>query len=262
MFTNPMHNVNSQEFALAVRLGLVPGWRTFRKFGMNQNVVSGTQEIWPEGTPRVLPSAANLALLTSDSIQDDVVGITGTGAWVIQVEGLDANGVEITDQVNLRGTLPAFTSKAFLRINRMFVVTAGTNETNVGYISASIGGDVQAVIEGDEGQTHQTHYTVPAGHTFIVIHYDMGVGRMGGSTDLKVRSDIKLNYPDSGWRAISDIHLWDGGRASDDALREMLPALTELRQTVESTTSTQVDCSWGGYLVNNAHLPDGWLLDE
>ena len=262
MFVNPEHpDVKSGEFKLAVSLGLVPGWQIYRKFGLNDQVGSGTQEIWPPGTARVLPTAAALAIATSDDAQDDIVAITGTGSWTIGVNGLDANGDEITDYITMRGAVPAFTTKAFLRINRAWVETAGTSEVNTGNISVTIGGDLQAYIQAGTGQTLQTQFSVPRGRTFIVTSFQMGVGRMGGTSDLVVYSQIKGDYPDSTWRTASAIYLWNGQIVINNTSVHLLRERSEIRQVVSSTSATQTYGEWEGYLVDNSYLPEGWLLD-
>lgn len=261
MFNNPMANVNQSEFKLAVSLGLVPGWQIYRKFGLNDSISSGNQEIWPDSTPRVLPTTALLAVATSDDPQDDMVAITGTGAWRVGVNGLDANGEEITDYISMRGAVSAFTTKAFLRINRAWVETCGTGEVNAGTITITIDGNPQAYIAPDAGQTLQTQFTVPAGKTFVVTSFQMGAGRMGGSTDLAVLSQVKGFYPDSAWRTASAIYLWNGQIVINNTSVHLLPERSEIRQQVISTTSTQVYGEWEGYLVDNDYLPAGWLLD-
>jgi hypothetical protein len=241
--TQSVGGLTPDDMAVSVAVGHQNGWRILRKFGMDDGVASGTQEMWPVGTPRVLPTAAAVVSILSDDPADDEVAV-GTGAWTVTIEGLDANYDERTDAVT--------TTASFFRINRMYCVTAGTGEINAGNISASIGGDLQAYIEADEGQTHQTHYTVPAGHSFVVNASIVGVGRMGGSTDLHVLSQIKLAGADTAWRTISDIYLWDGSSHSNFGSVVLVPEKTEVRQQIVSTTTTQCYSIFSGYLVKNS----------
>ena len=146
----------------AVALGLVPGWRSFRKFGTNDSLASGTDEMWPLGTSRVRPTSAAVASAVSTAAADDV---GSTGALTLTIEGLDANYLEVSETIAMDGTTPSATTQTFLRVNRAYIATAGTGQTNAGHITITVGGDAQAYVEASEGQTHQTHYTVPADHT-------------------------------------------------------------------------------------------------
>jgi hypothetical protein len=137
------------------------------------------------------------------------------------------------------------------RVNRAFVLTAGTSEVNEGAISVSVGGNLQAYIETTEGQTHQTHYTVPDTHTLIVAYFSVGVGRMTGSTDCQVQSKIKLAGANGSWRTISDLYLYNSAIYRNEKSVTILPPGTEVRQLITSTATTQVFGVWGGYLIDN-----------
>ena len=90
------------DFDEQVALGLVPGFATFRKFGMNDAVTSGTEEVWSPGAVRVLPTSAGALSVVSSSTADDSAAV-GTGAWTIRVEGLDSNYEEIAETIILDG---------------------------------------------------------------------------------------------------------------------------------------------------------------
>jgi hypothetical protein len=244
-----------------IALGLVPGHRSYRKFGMNDAVPSGTSEMWPQGTLRVLPTTAGQFSISSSSIEDDTDkggAVPGTGAWTVTVEGLDSNYNEISETVSMNGTA-AVTSVGtdWFRINRMYNNNAGTNEINVGNITATIGGNPQAYIEANQGQTHQTHYTVPAGKTLMIVGYHLQVGRMSGSTDLHVLGQVRLfngGTGDEAWRTLSDIWLWNGQDWDNSTSATVAPQKTELRQRIVSSTTTQASGVISGYLLDNSIL--------
>lgn len=235
-------------FKLAVANGDVPNWETYRKFGMNDAIVAGTHDMWPKASVRTLPSAAAVVSVSSDNVADDG-DPGGTGAWTLTIEGLDADYLEISETITLNGTTAVTTSASFLRVNRAYVVTAGSNESNVGEITGTIGGDPQFYVEPNEGQTHQVLYTVPANKKLILDTYIIGVGRMSGSTDLDVLGQIKLFGSDTSWRSISDIYLWNGGNHRNVGVATVIPPKTEIRMQVKSTTTTQAYGIAGGYLV-------------
>jgi len=244
------------ELHVAAAAGYIPGWEIFRKFGMNDAVASGTEEMWSPGAVRVLPTSAGaLSVVSSSTADDSAAG--GTGAWTITVEGLDSDYEEISETIVLDGqvAVPSVGTDWF-RVNRAYNTTAGTGEINAGNISISIGGALQAYIEALEGQTQQTHYTVPANKTVIVDNFTMGVGRMSGNVDLHVKSLIKLYGDNSAWRAISEIWLFNGETYSNNAGATLIPQKTEIKQQIIGNVNTQAFSVFGGYIVNNERLPN------
>jgi hypothetical protein len=250
------------EFADQVALGLVPGFRTLRKFGDNEAVPSGgvTTDIWPSGqagvSRRVLPTSAAVASVTSTSIEDDPDkggAVPGTGCHIIRIEGLDADYVEIYEDVTLNGTAAATTTLEFLRINRMYSVFCGTSEYNQGDLKATIGGDIQAVIESLEGQTHQALYTVPAGHTLLVTDLEFSVGRMASSADLHAFGEIKL-FGTNAWRIIENVYMATGSNFDTHRPVVAFPEKTELRASAHSDAVTQLSGMFGGFVIKNAIL--------
>jgi hypothetical protein len=244
-----------------VALGLVPGFRSFRKFGMN-NAVNGSstvEDMWSQGSVRTLPTTAGVATLVSSSAEDDPDEATppGTGAHTVMVEGLDANWLEISEEVSMEGTGNAVTTASFWRINRMYVTKSGTNGTNVGNITATIGGNAQAYIEAGEGQTHQTLYTVPDNTYVLVTYYNVGVGRMvNGDADvdgqINLWNDARGEF--EGWRSISAIYLFNGQEHTNETTATLIPPKTELRIQITSSAATQAHGIFGGYLINDDTL--------
>jgi hypothetical protein len=245
-----MSYLQEPNFQLKVALGLVDGWQIFRKFGMNPDVDTGTEEIWPPGTLRVLPTSAAAASVVSTSTDDDG-DPAGTGALTLTVQGLDSNYDEVEETVTMDGTTPALTTQTFLRVNRAFAVTAGSNGTNVGNISISVGGDLQAYIEANQGQTHQTHYTVPRNRTLLVTSFHITGGRMANA-DMQIWSQIKTFNGSTAWRTLDDTFMYQNNFDNDHDIF-VIPAKTEIRQRVVATTTNgEVACTWSGYLV----IPD------
>ena len=234
-------------FKDAVALGKVPFWRTFRKFGMNDTVpATGTEEIWPVGTTKVWPTAAAVLSTVSSSAADSAAGI---GTRSIIIEGLDANYDEITETVALNGTSAVTTTQSFFRVNRAYGATAGSNEINVGDITISLSGDPQAYIEANEGQTHQTHYTVPAGHVMLIDSFHVGVGRMSGSSDLHVQTETRdASSANSHWVTLSDVYLYQNTH-DDEYSSQVVNEKCDIRQVVDSSSTTQAFSIYSGYLV-------------
>lgn len=237
----------SPDFRSMVAVGKVPGWTAFRKFGMNADIDGGPEEMWPLGTIRTLPAAAAVASVVSSSVADDG-DPAGTGAWTLLVDGLDSAGLPVTEVVTLNGTSAVTTTQTFFRVNRAFVVTVGANESNEGNITISVGGNPQAYIEADEGQTHQTGFTVPADKFFLVDTYIVTVGRLGNDT-LECLGQIRLNGDDTAWRSISDLYLGEGQYINPNSAT-LIPPLTDVRQLVVTNgTNRRASSVVSGFFV-------------
>ena len=241
------------DFKVAVAAGLVPGWRRFRKFGMNDDVDTGTEQIWPLGTIKVLPTAAAVASVVSSSSAD---GVGGTGARTIIVGGLDANYEEVEEEVTMTGITPVNTTQTFLRLNRAYAVDVGSGGINAGNITVSIGGNAQAYIEASEGQSHQLDYCVPAGHTYLIDVYSATVGDSGVDA-MQILGQIRLydetaptnNY--QSWRTISDLYMPEESRINDASVTA-LPQKTDIRGLATTNGNNHaVTLITDGYLVRN-----------
>lgn len=250
-----LFNGYAGDFGAAVALGKVPGWASFRKYGDNPSVPStGSEEMWPVGTTRVVPTVAAVCSVVSSSAAD--VLTSGTGAWMLVVQGLGADYADATDTIALNGVTPVAGTVAFIRVNRAYIITAGSGANNAGDITISVGGNPQAYIEALEGQTQQTHYTVPAGKTLLVTSLIIGCGRMAGSSDLHVRTSIKPSYPNAAWRAQSDVWLYNGDSHHNQGSFTTIPEKTDSRQIITSTAATQAYSIIGGFLIENKYLHD------
>ena len=248
-YLNPMG-----DFRIAVAIGAIPGWESFRKFGMNPDVDTGTEELWPLGTLRVLPTSAGALSIVSSSAEDDPDEATppGTGCWTLTVQGLDSNYAPIEETVTMTGTTPVVSSSSdWWRVNRAFCVTAGTNGNNVGNITITLDSQTQAYVEASQGQTHQTHYTVPAGCTLMVTQFHITGGRMA-NTDMQIWSQVKLFGNNTAWRTLDDTFMYENNFVNDADVF-VIPEKSEIRQRIVATTTNgEVACTWSGYLIDNA----------
>jgi len=246
---------------IAVGIGAIPGWTPFRKFGINPDL-SGTEDVWGQGGIRVLPTSAANAVVTSTSPEDDENEATppGTGAFEVELRGLDADYNELSEVITLQGTTNVNSVNEYLRVDRMFVRECGSNGTNVGNITATVGGNIQANILANQGQTAVAMYTVPAGKTFLINYFEVGVGRLSNTTsDCNVRGQIRLYNENvgaasnhEGWRTISNLYLYTGQEHSNSKSVTLLPEKTDIRIQVSLTAgSTQAEGVFGGYLIDN-----------
>lgn len=172
--------------ALSIAMGSIPGAKSVSKFGTNTSVGTAPEYIWEQGNGWFYLPVATTLEVASSSVND--VMTSGSGAWSIVIEGLDANYNEIEETVELNGQTPVLTTLEFLYVNRVYIGTvlpglqaAGSDEVNQGDIYVAddstawtagvpvTSASIQAKILVEHGQTQQCIYTVPAGYTAYVV---------------------------------------------------------------------------------------------
>lgn len=143
------------------------------KFGVNRNLVSGSQTVWTQGGLypwSALDNPQTLYIISTSTLD------TGT----LQVIGLDANYLPLTETVTLTGQVAKATQNQFKRVFRMVATT-----TNVGTITArtvSGTGTVVAHMEAGRAQTLMAVYTIPATVNAYGTQFTVGVGKGGDAS--------------------------------------------------------------------------------
>ena len=188
----------------AVALGLIPGavvWHiTGRRLGVNAE-----SEAWYGAAARPyrppLAGAGESVTVVSTSADDTAVG---TGARVVQVEYLDAEGWSRVGLAVLNGTTPApviaaqvsgtgngatltplNTPITALRVNRVTVVSVGGGGGPAGDISVDMpGGQVQALPAG-VNISASSRFTVPRGYVAVLSGIGYGTSR-------SLRGDVRV----------------------------------------------------------------------
>jgi hypothetical protein len=161
-----------EPFELQVARGQIQGHNTVFKFGNNPDINGSLETIWSQGGIYAYPAAATVMKVSSSSNDDDVAG---TGARTVTVSGLDANYNEVSETVELDGQTEVLTTTEFIRVNRAFVVTAGSGGTaagtiyvGTGTVTAGVPDTIFAVISLGFNQTTMAIWTVPAGYTLYI----------------------------------------------------------------------------------------------
>lgn len=207
---------NRDEYYMNIRRGLVDGHEIVHKFGANDVVGTTFEHIWHKGSLldfQTLGSAYDITSSTSLDASGQV------GARILMVEGLlAADWTTFVETVVLDGLLGVTTVNTFIRLQRMYVTDCGTyGGTNAGSISAQTsGGDVQATIKVNEGQSQKSQYTVPDGKIGHIIHFGIDVeATKTGNIKLYRRNDSdEVAAPFTAKRIM---HEWNGitGHISD-----------------------------------------------
>lgn len=162
----------NEPFELQVSRGQISWHKTLFKFGNNADINGSLETIWSHGGLYSYPPSATVMTVSSSSADD---ASAGTGARTVAVYGLDSNYNEIDEIVSLNGQTAVNTTKSYLRVFRLFVVTAGSGNTaagtiyvGTGTVTAGVPANVYAEIAIGENQTTMALWTVPAGYTAYV----------------------------------------------------------------------------------------------
>jgi len=179
------------DFFLQVSKGAIRGHSSIDKFGINEDVDTGTtpEDVWGGGgTYSYYPTSEESVQISSDSASDAAAGI---GARTVQVQGLDANWAVATEVVTLDGTNTVDLETDFIRVFRMIVTSAGSSNTNAGTITLQGSTDTAAVILAGQGQTQQAIYTVPGGHTGYLHKWYAGLSKTGPAREAQFTYQVR-----------------------------------------------------------------------
>lgn len=154
------------DFATAVSRGLIPGHTRGTAWGYNPSVGNGFEPIWSKSDATyTFPSSASTLTINSSSSLDT---LTGTGARVLVIEGLNGSMQAITEMINLNGTSNVTTTQQFKRVNFAYIAVAGSDQVNQGNIVIKHGAiDISYIAQGDS-QSHAVRYSVPINKVCII----------------------------------------------------------------------------------------------
>jgi len=181
-----------EPFELQVARGQITWHKPLFKFGINGDVGTSVETVWAQGGTYAYPSVASVMKISSSSADD---ASAGTGARTISISGLDADYNEISEVVILNGQTAVDTVNSYLRINRIYVVTAGSGETAAGTIYAGTGtvtsgvpANIYGMVAIGANQTQMAFWTVPAGYTL----YLTGLFYTSGNTTANAYTNFQL----------------------------------------------------------------------
>lgn len=177
-FIDKLKTVVLKSLSLSTPLGRAKKGETVIVRGFNPGSSSGW-EVASALTAATFPASAVALRAISTNINDTSAG---SAARTILIEGLDASFLPVSESLALSGTsYTGYTTQTFLRVNRVSVVTVGTDQyRNFGLITvedsgAAVYGSVgqaESAVYGTAygaGQSQDGLYTVPAGYTAYVL---------------------------------------------------------------------------------------------
>jgi len=181
----------NEEFALQVSRGQVQGHRNVTVFGFNGDVDTTQVTVWP--LPSLSTYAATaLQMKVSSSNANDTSA--GTGARTVVIQGLDGSYNEVSETVTLAGQTAVLTTTLFLRVNYMYVATAGASNSaegdiyiGTGTVTAGVPATPYNIIKYDYNDTTSGFFTIPAGYTGYLSQGLFSAGQASGSTQVQGR---------------------------------------------------------------------------
>lgn len=172
-------------FAHAVALNLVPGCRRQVALGVNPDIDTGTfpEDIIPQGGFYPWQTSAKTIKMISDSADDTSAGIGFRTALII---GLNSSRAEQQEVLSSNGATGTTSVNQYLRLNTVLVMSAGTNGTNIGTVdfvdNAAPTTILHRMLPG-RGIGQSSHFTVPAGYTYMIDSLFFCINRPTAATD-------------------------------------------------------------------------------
>ena len=152
----------SEPFELQVSRGQISYHSVVNIFGTATAIGTDYRTPWELANTNALPlisTAAQLDVASSDAADT---------SQVVQLQGLDADYNQITENISLNGTSTITTTQSFKAINGFLTISGNC----AGNVTAKISSVVYAQITAGAGRNQAAIYTVPAGFSFYLARID------------------------------------------------------------------------------------------
>lgn len=229
------------------------------------NSVTG-DDIWT-GTATTIPippSTGQQMQVVSTNANDDG-SPAGTGVQMLTVHYIDANGLQLDEDITMNGVTPVLTTAKNIRfVQDIHTIAVGTNLAAVGTISISPSGvpaTVYSTITPGMNRSLNSARMVPAGKTLIIRTFNASGGASAGgkSADIRLRSTshhgLILPVSPNPVFVLEDNFLsFNSGTSRIYDVPVMIPSFAIVKCTAFATTGgADVQASWLGVLVPNAN---------
>lgn len=177
-----------------VALGLRQGATTWHKWGYNEDVDTATDPeiIAAFGETYIPPSVVSTLRLSSSDAND--ASVVGTGARSYLIYGINGARRAQNETVVSNGTTSVATTGSFLGINRMVVLSSGSNRANVGSVVAiNSAGSIWGFIPAGEGVTQQLFFHTQNNHKAEVDNVRLNAQPIGGGNPVVTFRGIAWN---------------------------------------------------------------------
>ncbi|MFH2013819.1 MAG: hypothetical protein ABIJ17_02505 [Patescibacteria group bacterium] len=246
----------SNSYINEISLGNIDTVTTKYQFGLGTIGTSDFETVWDYSSSSDYYNWIITAetLYISSSATTDVFG--STGAFTVEVKGLDSNYDMISERKALNGRTTVETTYVYKRINDFYVIDVGSSGYNNGniYLHKSSGmssgtptetREVYAKISTLKGNIQSCLYTVPRGHK-ILIH---GISYVVGQNAISFTVQLYARKYNESWRVISQDKVYSGNLQTDFRYPLMFPEKTDIAVRARAGTSATISC----YLYYTLH---------
>ena len=245
---------NTVPYNLRVAQGQVSGATALYQFGFNADVDITEETVWSEGGNFTYPGAAGEVYISSSDTND--IATTGTGVRTIKVQGLDANYLQIEEDIAMNGQTQVVTTKEYLRILKAYVLTAGSNGGSAGTVYVGTTGATAGVPPtvyasfGDSNQTQMAVYTVPASKTLYIdeIAFTADIASATNSATVKLKTRENAT---NAFRTRFIQVLESNTTVAPFTYSLAIPAKTDIEcRAIATTNNNQISASFEGVLID------------
>lgn len=165
----------AEDFKLQVSRDQIEGHRSIFRSAHNDAVGSATT-LWPKNTVYSFPASATQMTLYSSSTNDTT--------QTVLIDGLDADYKEISEVLQLNGQTGRQSTKSYLRVNTLTVLTdspVGNISFGTGSATSGVPANTYAYIQAGANISSSAIYTVPDNHDLYIYAGSLSVGDSTGS---------------------------------------------------------------------------------
>lgn len=250
-------SIRAMTYETAISLNQVAGHGIFRAFGERTAVtaVTGGNDVW-QGTAAIIPipnqTVGEQMTVVSTSASDASAGV---GVQALDIHGLDATGLEVSEIVTLNGTTPVNTIRTNWRFNQsIHAQTVGTTGYAVGTITIYKTGSATTVynqLTPGGNMSLSASRMVPFGKTLYITNLSvMGVDNTSVTVRLRSTSTFEDILTTGNFFLFKDTSLLlNSTREKNFKVPLKFPSLCIVKFTAYATTA-------GGSVAVNY---DGWI---
>ncbi len=215
------------------------------KYGRFGDVDVAGEDIWDLGSNYLFPTVATSTQIVG--LANDIP--SSDGVHSVTVEGLLADGSDITEVATLNGTTPVVLTNSFYRVNRAYIGAVGATGINSGNIDVTHSGSATlARISPLQGQTLQTCYTLPTDVVGSVLSWTATCGRPTSRGDVAGTIALQTRENGLGWRTRDTFEMVDGAhyyRAFGNPEAIPVSGLSDIRVRITTINTDNVAVSAG-----------------
>ena len=234
---------DTPDYFTKVALDLVANRYINTKFGRNAGIGTATtpEDIWQGGDVYTGQPTSGSPETVEVFSSDGADAPAGTGALTIRFSGLKTTTSTAyeTEDVTLNGVTAVPTTTTWWRINRAYVLTAGTGGANAGDITirhTTTTANVFAVMPAGFNQTQIAAWTVPYNNTAIIKRVRTSISRASGAAG-SANITIRVRKPGEVFQAKQNLEVTTSSPASISFFGGMvLSSMSDIKIRVESVS--------------------------